>query len=81
MKIKKSELKNLVKECVAEVLTEMSQPYDFDTEWKRMDEQGVPVLHLTEEEYKSLIGEGGTVINSSEEFDNFINEIKKSKNI
>lgn len=83
MKIKKSELKNLVKECVAEVLTEMSQPkpYDFDEDWKRMDEQGVPVIHLTEEEYKSLIGEGGTVINSSEEFDNFINEIKKSKNI
>ena len=38
---------------------------------------------ITEEEYKTLIGtgEGDTIINSSEEFESFINEIKKSKNI
>jgi len=48
-----------------------------------MDEAGFPVIHLTEEEYKTLIGtgEGDTIINSSEEFESFINEIKKSKNI
>ena len=57
MKIKKSELKNIIKECITEVLTETSQPYDFDADWKRMDEQGVPVTHISEEQYKSLIGE------------------------
>ena len=85
MKIQKSELKSIIKECVAEVLAENSQlqPYDFDADWNRMDEAGVPVIHLTEEEYKTLIGtgEGDTIINSSEEFESFINEIKKSKNI
>ena len=57
MKIKKSELKNIIKECITEVLTETSQPYDFDSDWKRMDEQGIPVTHISEEQYKSLIGE------------------------
>lgn len=57
MKIKKSELKNIIKECITEVLIETSQPYDFDADWKRMDEQGVPVTHISEEQYKFLIGE------------------------
>ena len=59
MKIKKSELKSIIKECVAEVLAENSQlqPYDFDADWNRMDEAGVPVIHLTEEEYKTHICE------------------------
>jgi len=74
MKIKKSELKNLVKECVAEVLTEMSQPkpYDFDEDWKRMDEQGVPVLHLTDEEFDSFV----TKLNEAKSYNSVENILK-----
>lgn len=74
MKIKKSELKNLVKECVAEVLTEMSQPkpYDFDEDWKRMDEQGVPVLHLTDEEFDSFV----TKLNEAKSYKSVENILK-----
>lgn len=57
MDIKKSELKNFIKECIKEVIEENAQhqPYDFDADWKRMDEQGVPVTHLNEENYKSFV--------------------------
>lgn len=74
MKIKKSELKNLVKECVAEVLTEMSnpKPYDFDEDWNRMDEQGVPVTHLTDEEFNSFV----TKLNEAESYKSAVNILK-----
>jgi hypothetical protein len=57
MKITKIDLKNIIKECITEVLNEQPKPYDFDADWKRMDEQGIPVTHISEEQYKSLIGE------------------------
>lgn len=74
MKIKKSELKNLVKECVSEVLTEMSQPkpYDFDEDWNRMDEQGVPVIHLTDEEFDSFV----TKLNEAKSYKSVENILK-----
>ncbi len=57
MKITKTELKEIIKECVTEVLTENSQPktFDFDAEWKRLDEAGETATHLTDDEYKSLM--------------------------
>lgn len=78
MKIQKSELKSIIKECVAEVLTEMSQPkpYDFKAEWKRMDEAGVPVTNFNDDEYKSFmfrIDES----NSYKEACNIFNEVLK----
>jgi len=78
MKIKKSELKNLIKECVAQVLTENSQPqpYDFDADWKRMDEAGVPVVHLNDDQYKSFVSRINEVT-SYKSAENVIKEVLK----
>jgi len=78
MKITKTELEEIIKECVTEVLTENSQPktFDFDAEWKRLDEAGVPVTNFTDDEYKSFmfrIDES----NSYKEACNIFNEVLK----
>ena len=74
MKIQKSELKSIIKECVAEVLTEMSQPkpYDFDADWNRMNEAGVPVIHLNDEKYKSFV----TKLNEADSYKSAENILK-----
>ena len=78
MKITKSEFKEIIKECVAEVLTENSEPesFDFKAEWNRLDEAGVPVTNFNDDEYKSFmfrIDES----NSYKEACNIFNEVLK----
>ena len=79
MKITKSKLKDIIKECVNEVLVENSQPqsFDFDAEWKRLDEAGVPVIHLTNEEYNNSFM---NIINEGKPYnlaDNIIKTVRK----
>ena len=75
MTIKKNELKSIIKECIAEVLKEKSQlqPYDFDADWKRLDEEGAPVTHLSEEQFKSFV----SLINESKSYKNAENVLKQ----
>ena len=35
---------------------EPNKPMTFDEAWEYMDKMGFPVIHLSEEEYKQLLG-------------------------
>ena len=43
-----------------------SKPMTFDEAWEYMDKMGFPVIHLSEEEYKQLVGDIGDCKNMSE---------------
>jgi len=33
------------------------EPMDFDTAWEHLDKLGFPVIHLSDDEYKQLVGD------------------------
>ena len=40
---------------------EPNKPMTFDEAWEYMDKMGFPVIRLSEEEYKQLVGDTGEV--------------------
>ena len=38
---------------------EPNKPMTFDEAWEYMDKMGFPVIHLSDEEYKQLVGDIG----------------------
>jgi len=54
MKIKKSELKNLIKECVSEVLTE-NKPMTFSESCEYFDKIGIVTEEISENQYNKLM--------------------------
>lgn len=54
MEIKKSELKNIIKECVAEVLTE-NKPMTFAEACEYVDKIGIVTEEIGENQYNKLI--------------------------
>jgi len=61
MKIKKNELKNIIKECVAEVLTE-NKPMTFAEASEYADKIGIVTEEINETEYNTLM-EGVVAVN------------------
>jgi hypothetical protein len=67
MKMTKNELKNIIKECVDEVLTENSQPVSFDTfneAWEYCRKIGVPTTVVTEKQWNLLMED---VVNTNDD--------------
>ena len=45
---------------------EPNNPMTFDEAWEHLDKMGFPVIHLSDEEYKQLVGDIGEAGSMSE---------------
>ena len=54
---------------------EPNNPMTFDEAWEYMDKMGFPVIHLSEEEYKQLVGDIGEA-NSMSEVDEILKRME-----